>query len=307
MGRPLNKKYFGNRNTGSASVTTDDGIGGAGVASVTIAGTNNAYTTVPAMSFATTPKLPGGVRATGTAVMGVVGVTLVAAGTGYAVNDIITLAAGAGAGTAATLTVTAITGGGATGPIDTVSITTAGNYTTITDVTAVGVTGPGNDDATFDLTFKVNSITITEKGSGYTSAPVVTIAGNATGTAVMEADTGAVGSITNNENAIQMVAYLTGGSAVPVDIIRQVSTNRYKVTDGTRTGIVALQTTEADAAGEGSILATDSAAGTYYVTKLTAHKATLTRGTGTQFATGQAIQWTFGSATEGATVKIANA
>ena len=96
-------------------------------------------------------------------------------------------------------------------------------------------------------------------------------------------------------------------SAGGVDIIRQVSTTRYKVTDGTRTGIVALTTTEADAAGEGSILATDSAGGTYYVTKLTAHKATLVRGTGTQFATGEAVQWTFDAATVNTTVQIANA
>jgi hypothetical protein len=123
----------------------------------------------------------------------------------------------------------------------------------------------------------------------------------------MLTDTGNVGATTNQENAIRMTAYLTGGSAGEVDIIKQVSTRRYKVTDGTRTGIVALTATEADAAGEGSILATDSASGTYYVTKLTAHKATLTRGTGTQFATGQAIQWTFGAATEGATVQLSNA
>ena len=307
MGRPLHKKYFGNRNIGSTSTTTDNGIGGAGIASVTLAGTNNAYVAVPAMSFATTPKLPGGIRATGTAVMSVVGETLVAAGTGYAVNDVITIV-GAGAGTAATLTVTGITGGGATGPISTVSITTAGNYTTITDVSAVGVTGPGNDDATFDLTFKVNSITITEKGSGYTAAPAVTIAGNATGTAVREADTGFVGSATNNENAIQMTAFLTNGSAVAVDIIKQVSGRRYKVTDGTRTGIVSLTSTLADAAGEGSIAVLDSAGGEYFATKLTAHRVTLTRAGGSNhlYATGQQAPWLL-AAPVLAVVQIANA
>ena len=36
MGRPLNKKYFGNRNIGSTSTTADNGIGGEGVESVTI-------------------------------------------------------------------------------------------------------------------------------------------------------------------------------------------------------------------------------------------------------------------------------
>lgn len=290
MGRPLNKKYFGNRNIGSSSVTTDDGIGGSGVGSVTINGTNNAYVAVPAVTFANTPKLPGGVRATGTAVMGVVGVTLVAPGTGYTTGDVITIT-GAGAGTAATLTVTSAT----LGVIDTVSIATAGDYTTITDVTAVGVTGPGNDDATFDLTFKVNSITITEKGSGYTSAPAITMSGNAGKTAVLEVDTGSVGSVTNNENAIVMYANV-GNGAGAVDIIKQVSGRRYKVTDGTTTGIVTLGTDATPESGEAYIVAT-ATGGTYYVTKLTAHKATLATNTGDGALDGTAAQWTFGANT----------
>ncbi len=230
MGRPLHKKYFGNRNIGSASVTTDDGIGGSRVGSVTVAGTNNSsgYTTGGAVTFSA-PQLPGGVTATGTVV------------------------ATAGA---------------------------------------------------------IVSITIVEAGSGYTAVPTVTAGtgtiGTTTLTAVLQADTGAVGSVTNQENAITMTAFLTGGSALTVDIIKQVSTRRYKVTDGTRTGIVALKSSVATAAGEGSILVTDAAAGTYFVTKLTKNNATLTRGTGTVYAEGASVPWTFGTAT--ATVcKIANA
>ena len=233
MGRPLNKKYFGNRNIGSTSVTTDDGIGGNGIASVTIAGSWSGFTQATSTVTFSAPQLPGGVTATGT----------------------VTITAGA-----------------------------------------------------------PTLVTMTEKGSGYTSLPTVTIADSdvgaettGTATAVFEVDSGNIGSETYEENAISMTAYLTGGSAVAVDILKQVSTDRYKVTDGTRTGIVKLSSTLADEAGEGSILATDSDSGTYYVTKLTAHKATLTRGTGTQFATNAAVQWTFDSATEGVTVKIANA
>ena len=43
MGRPLNKKYFGNYNTGSDSVSSDDGIGGQGVDSVTISTAGSNY------------------------------------------------------------------------------------------------------------------------------------------------------------------------------------------------------------------------------------------------------------------------
>ncbi len=230
MGRPLHKKYFGNRNIGSASVTTDDGIGGQAVASIAVTGSFSGKTT--ATPFAVTisaPNLPNGVQAV------------------------------------ATITFSSATAG---------------------------------------------TVTITEGGSGYTSVPTTTCTlgggtGNPTLTATLSVDTGAVGSATNDENASSMTAFLTGGSAVAVDIIKQVSTRRYKVTDGTRTGIVALTSTLADAAGEGSIQATDAAAGTYFVTKLTKNLATLTRGTGTVYVEGASVPWTFDTAT--ATVcKIAN-
>jgi hypothetical protein len=231
MGRPLHKKYFGNRNIGSASVTTDDGIGGQAVASIAVTGSFSGKTT--ATPYAVTigaPDLPTGVQAV------------------------------------ATITFSSATAG---------------------------------------------TVTVTEGGSGYTAVPTTTCtlgggSGNPTLTATLSVDTGAVGSVTNDENAITMTAFLTGGSALTVDIIKQVSTRRYKVTDGTRTGIVALTSTLADAAGEGSIQATDAAAGTYFVTKLTKNNATLTRGTGTVYAEGASVPWTFGTAT--ATVcKIANA
>ena len=148
MGRPLNKKYFGNRNTGSTSVTTDDGIGGSGIASVTIGGVWSGFTQATSTVTFSAPQLPGGVTATGT----------------------VTITAGAPA-----------------------------------------------------------SVTMTEKGSGYTSLPTVTIADSdvgaetsGTATAVFEVDSGNVGSDTYEENAIKMTAYLTGGSAVAVDIIKQV-------------------------------------------------------------------------------------
>tara|TARA_R110000868_G_scaffold733_1_gene5331 strand:- start:520 stop:1203 length:684 start_codon:yes stop_codon:yes gene_type:complete len=227
MGRPLNKKYFGNRNIGTTG-TADDGIGGEGVASATITGAGTGYTTGNVATFSA-PQLPGGVTATGTVV------------------------ATAGA---------------------------------------------------------VDSITITESGSGYTSAPTVDLTGvgggDATATTVLTVSTGNVGSSTNQENAIIMTAFLTGGSALVVDVIEQVSTDRYKVTDGTRTGIVKLKSSAVTTAGEASIVATDAAAGTYYVTKLTAKKAKLTQGTGTVYVTDSSYPWTFGTA-DATYCKISNA
>jgi hypothetical protein len=64
----------------------------------------------------------------------------------------------------------------------------------------------------------------------------------------------------------------------------------------------------ANAAGECSIAATDSAGGEYFVTKLTARKATVTRagGSGWLYATGQAAPWKFDAAA-GIYLQIANA
>ena len=225
MGRPLNKKYFGNRNVGSASVTTDDGIGGKGIASVTIGGSWSGFTQATSTVTFSAPQLPGGVTATGT----------------------VTITAGA-----------------------------------------------------------PTLVTMTEKGSGYTSLPTVTIADSdvgaetsGTATAVFEVDSGNIRSATNNENAISMTARLTGGTAGAVDIIRQVSTNRFKVTDGTRTGIVKLKSSIATAAGEGSIRLVDSDTNTYFATKITSRKVVITRGTGVQtaFATGTAVKWNMTAAT----------
>lgn len=86
MGRPLNKKYFGNRNVGTTS-TGDNGIGGEGVASVTIAGEFSGFTGATTTVTFSAPELPSGVTATGTAVIdgsgNVTGVTITQKGSGY--------------------------------------------------------------------------------------------------------------------------------------------------------------------------------------------------------------------------------
>lgn len=284
MGRPIKKKYFGDPAGG--------GVGGEVVSSITVAGTNNNYTSYPTLAL-DAPTIPGGVQAT--AIVDSVGVAVVAVaagGTGYTNGDVLTLV-GLGAGTSATLTVTnavlgVIQAGG-------VSITTAGVYTSITDLTALAVTGPGNDDATFNITgMKINTVTVTAGGSGYTSVPVVadTPDGNATLTAVLT---------TTTANAIAISAFVPvadgGSSAVVGDIVKQEASRRYLVRTAQGLGQCAL-VAAAPAAGQMTMTATDSAGGTYYVTKLTANLAYLVKGdrTGTQFASGTLVKWVFEAA-----------
>ena len=307
MGRPLHKKYFGNRNTGSASVTTDDGIGGTRVASVTL-GTLGSYTVRPTITFSA-PDLSGegGVTATGTVTSEVLSATIVggAAGSGgYTAGNILTVTDSTGT---ATFTVATVSAGGVATvtPLDRGTFTgalTTGARTTTVAVGAGTTTGTG---CTLVVTYRAKAIVVTEQGSGYSHATdaSASFSGSATlpgtPTVVMIVDSGAPGTADNQENAINMTAFLTGGSSGNVDIKKQVSDTRYKVTDGTRTGIVKLQASAVSAAGQATIVATDASSATYYVTKLTAHKATLTRfgGGSHEFATGAAVPWTMNGTT----------
>ena len=304
MGRPLNKKYFGNRNTGSASVTTDNGIGGGAVASVTL-NALGAYTTRPTITFAV-PALPGSVRATGTITSEVESVTAVGGTqTGYTVGQLVTVD-----GTDAVLRVATI---GGTGGDDALTFDftggSRGTFTTLPTGAQATTSNGAGAGLTVTLRFRAKAVVITEAGSGYTATATATFTQSVTATSVnMLVDSGNISTTGNQENAILMTAFITGGSALPVDIIRQVSGRRYKVTDGTLTGVVKLASTLADAAGECSVAVLDSAGGEYFATKITAHKVTLTQagGSGHLYATGTQAPWKL-IAPAGVYVQIANA
>ena len=79
MGRPIASKYFGNRNV--------DGVGGEGVAGVTILDGGDGYFEANAAVTFSAPQITGGTTATGTPVLdgngSVTGVTITNGGTGY--------------------------------------------------------------------------------------------------------------------------------------------------------------------------------------------------------------------------------
>lgn len=148
----------------------------------------------------------------------------------------------------------------------------------------------------------------------------VTVTGANTGTAAVA--TTALTTVVNTNNTtgsintgIKMTAFLEaadGGIAARqlTDIIKQVSGTRYKVENQDGTGIVRL-TSGSITVGTGIITATDSAGGTYWVTKLTGHKATVVPNTGTQFplnadSTPQQIRWVLDTAVLNTSVKIDN-
>ena len=131
-------------------------------------------------------------------------------------------------------------------------------------------------------------------GSGYTTAPSVTITGANTTPAEATATITSVVS-----NVIATSAWIPtangGSSAVVGDIVKQVGARRYKVTTAQGTGKCKLVTTT-PSAGTMTIAATDSKGSTYYVKKLEERLVTLVQntdgGSGFDFVTGAKAKWT---------------
>lgn len=185
--------------------------------------------------------------------------------------------------------------------VELVTVLAAGSYTVLPSNPVATTTNSANGTgATLNVNYGIGTASVTTSGSGYTSAPLVTLSeGNGTLTAVL----------TNvNQNAIAISAYVPGGSsAVAGDIVKQEASRRYLVTTAQGTGQCRL-VAAAPAAGEMTMTAVDSAGGTYYVTKLTAKKALLVKGdrTGTQFTDGTTVKWTFGSAVLNESVQLSS-
>ncbi len=85
MGRPLKKRLFGNTNFGLASTTSDDGLGGGSVTSITQAIKGSPDLTGTLTVTVNAPTEPGGVTATATATVTAGNVTFVVTnpGSGY--------------------------------------------------------------------------------------------------------------------------------------------------------------------------------------------------------------------------------
>jgi hypothetical protein len=200
--------------------------------------------------------------------------------------------------------------------VATVAVANQGDYTGISaGAQATTVTPSGGSGATLTITYGVKSVAITQKGSGYINpadaAPTFS-AGAAAGTSVLTTDGGAVSGSTNQENAILVSAQTTlGGSDKTGDIVSQKGATRFKVKTADGTAVCKLTAAANLQVGQMSIIATDARGNTYYVTKLTAHKATLTRKTQNGAALwgyddGGVAQWGFEAAV-GSVVQIANA
>jgi len=183
-------------------------------------------------------------------------------------------------------------------------LVTSAQATTSTNGSGAGLTIAIN-------AYEAKTTVITEKGSGYVSAPTAATGPTQSvtlGAVTLTTDSGLVGSATNQENAIIIRANIDGTTAV-ADIIRQVRTRGYKVKtaiDGV--GVCDLVADDTPAVGKAYLVATAVNGSTYYVTKLTAHRATLVYKSGTSLPAlaGKSAKWSFAPAS-GTTVQIENA
>lgn len=308
MGRPLPSRFFGNRNTNSASTTADDGLSGEGLFSVGI-DTPGSYTTRPTLAIGA-PDLPAGVQAVGTVTSEVLSVTTVGGTqTGYTVGQLVTVD-----GTDAVLRVATI---GGTGGDDALTFDftggSRGTFTTLPSGAQTTTSDGAGAGLTVILAFRAKAVVITESGSGYTSAPTVTSGGSATYNAITLTTPDGIVTDSNGYNfaTIKVTAQTTsGGSALTGDIVAQKGSRRYRVatTDGTA---VCSLVAASPAVNQMSLIATDYSGNTYYVTKLTRHRVLLTQNTGStyEFDTGSSAAWTLDTLVAGdtgVTVQLAN-
>lgn len=211
---------------GSSGVNISNG---GTVTAITRTAAGSGYTSAPSVAISA-PNTAGGVQATASVTAMLAGnpTTVQSGGTGYTVNDTLTVVGGTPTGAAATYTVTAVSAG-------VVTAVTALNFASYSvlptnPVTTTGGTGSG---CTLNLTYGVASgqPTITNAGSGYVEQPTVTFSGGGGSGAAAYATVGA-GAVIRALGATgaQSLDFQTASSintSVPVLRLRDTAANSF--------------------------------------------------------------------------------
>lgn len=300
MGRPINKKYFGNLNRPYDNEQTggNSGVGGESVSStITVSNSGTLYSQGTTVAIGA-PNVAGGIPATISYSINSAGnitVSIVESGTGYT--------------SAPSITPTKAT------TVNTVGTATNTSYT-LTNLTSVAgiyvgmlASAPfGMEPTNYVAGVNGTSVTLTKAMNLSTSSLAIAFSDEGTSFSVSTALT------TVTQNAISFTSFLLakdgGANAVARgDILKQESSRRYLVKNSEGVGQVKLVATDAIAEGEMTIIATDGSGATFFVEKLTAHKATVVSRTSTStavVASGSAVGWTLGASTGTNQVTIAS-
>jgi len=309
MGRPIKRKYFGVGNVNDGE--SFSGVGGEGVQSVTITSAGSNYS--QGVNFTVAPSPIGGV-------------TAVLSDTEYVGNGAIA-------------TVTVVTSGSGYDTAPAISIVKPSNVivtATSTSPANANITVSSTSGLYVGMFANVGFssgkiLAINQYGTNIVTMSSANTA-NLFSTTVSFGDIGSGGALTavlyptpTTANTIQGNAWIGVGSLGKIcDIVSQRSSRRYRVTNADGTDVVrlvpAIASTSVDnitnntleptvaqvtaaggpiKAGEMTITATDSANGTYWVSKLTDRVAILYpaaiggNSAGTQFTAGQKVSWVF--------------
>jgi hypothetical protein len=297
MGRPINKKFFANTNSpyDNAQTGGTSGVGGETVNAIVVSNSGTNYSAGSVVTIGA-PNIAGGVQATISYSRNSAGnltVSLVNGGSGYtsapsvAVTKAATVAKAASTGTSgATIIYVTNTNG-----IEVGMAVSGVNVGTGSVVTTVG-TGLVNVSATNSAAINA-TVTFTDAGASFAATAPTTTSTFQNGIAF----TSFLLAKDNGANAV------TGG-----DILKQESSRRYLVKNSEGVGQVKLIASDSVTAGTMKIIATDGSGATFFVTKLTARKATLVNRTSTSTAvvTGATAGWTLGVSTGSNQVTIAS-
>ena len=120
---------------------------------------------------------------------------------------------------------------------------------------------------------------------------------------------GVLGDTSQAGNQIQFIGFVTSGSANNGYATAQKGATTFKITtsDGTEDLVLTTVASGSLTAGQCQLTATDSASGTYYVSKITSNFVTLVPVTGSQFASGDRATWVTSSPSAGVSVSIVTA
>lgn len=121
-----------------------------------------------------------------------------------------------------------------------------------------------------------------------------TVVANPNGSSTNIEKEGVIGLSSKSGEQITMQAFVTGGSANVTTTIIQKGTHRFRCTtsDGTETLTLTAVASGSLAEGQCQLTATDSAAGTYFVSRIGPNWIEIgALGTGSQVAAGDRVQW----------------
>ena len=272
MGRPIKKRFFGNTNVGSANTTSDNGIGGEGVATVAITNSGTLYSAGSVPLF-TAPQLVGGVRPTSTFSRnsgGSLAITITDQGSGYTTVPTLSVTTATAVSTAATGTISQ----------SVIYVTTATGIYAGMKASGTGI----NAGATYVTSVVGNTVNLSAANAGaVTVAAYISFQDVGTGFVA-----GAITTSTNQQNAIAFTSWVptasngtvnSGGSAITGgDIVKQAGSKRYYVKTTQGYGVCSL-TTGTVTRGKLEMTATDWNGNIYSVARLQQRKLTVWRKT----------------------------